>query len=184
MGHRLHQEEVFGPVLHVVRWGGDIDALVARINALGYGLTLGIQTRIDSRALRIADRAAVALAAHLRPVLLHGLDHVRFAHAGTVHGTPEAGRHVVHHAAGRDAGHDGAGLAFQPAPDDEHHGRVGAERRAVLLGLALGDGVLEELVDGCYIIIELHATESPAQETWKRDWLAKAKRLVPSAPEW
>jgi len=54
----LH-EEVFGPVLHVVRWGGDVDTLVARINALGYGLTLGIQTRIDSRALRIADRAAI-----------------------------------------------------------------------------------------------------------------------------
>jgi len=53
------REEVFGPVLHVVRWGGDVDALVARINALGYGLTLGIQTRIDSRALRIAAAAAI-----------------------------------------------------------------------------------------------------------------------------
>jgi RHH-type proline utilization regulon transcriptional repressor/proline dehydrogenase/delta 1-pyrroline-5-carboxylate dehydrogenase len=53
------REEVFGPVLHVVRWSGEIDALVARINALGYGLTLGIQTRIDSRALRIAELAAV-----------------------------------------------------------------------------------------------------------------------------
>jgi RHH-type proline utilization regulon transcriptional repressor/proline dehydrogenase/delta 1-pyrroline-5-carboxylate dehydrogenase len=53
------REEVFGPVLHVVRWSGEVDALVARINALGYGLTLGIQTRIDSRALRIAERAAV-----------------------------------------------------------------------------------------------------------------------------
>ena len=53
------REEVFGPVLHVVRWRGEVDALVARINALGYGLTLGIQTRIDSRALRIAERAAV-----------------------------------------------------------------------------------------------------------------------------
>ena len=53
------REEVFGPVLHVVRWSGEVDALVARINALGYGLTLGIQTRIDSRALRIADAAAV-----------------------------------------------------------------------------------------------------------------------------
>ncbi|HSB98395.1 MAG TPA: aldehyde dehydrogenase family protein, partial [Burkholderiaceae bacterium] len=40
-------------------WSGDVDALVARINALGYGLTLGIQTRIDSRALRIAAAAAV-----------------------------------------------------------------------------------------------------------------------------
>jgi len=53
------REEVFGPVLHVVRWSGDVDALVSRINALGYGLTLGIQTRIDSRALRIADLAAI-----------------------------------------------------------------------------------------------------------------------------
>jgi delta-1-pyrroline-5-carboxylate dehydrogenase PutA-like protein len=53
------REEVFGPVLHVVRWGGAVDALVARINALGYGLTLGVQTRIDSRAERIAAQARV-----------------------------------------------------------------------------------------------------------------------------
>ena len=52
-------QEVFGPVLHVLRWSGDVDALVARINALGYGLTLGVQTRIDSRALRIAANARV-----------------------------------------------------------------------------------------------------------------------------
>jgi RHH-type proline utilization regulon transcriptional repressor/proline dehydrogenase/delta 1-pyrroline-5-carboxylate dehydrogenase len=51
--------EVFGPVLHVLRWRGDVDALVARINALGYGLTLGVMTRIDSRALRIAGLARV-----------------------------------------------------------------------------------------------------------------------------
>ena len=53
------RDEVFGPVLHVVRYGDDVDALIERINALGYGLTLGVQTRIDSRALRIAERAAV-----------------------------------------------------------------------------------------------------------------------------
>jgi RHH-type proline utilization regulon transcriptional repressor/proline dehydrogenase/delta 1-pyrroline-5-carboxylate dehydrogenase len=53
------QEEIFGPVLHVVRWGGDVDAVVAEINALGYGLTLGVQTRIDSRAARIADNARI-----------------------------------------------------------------------------------------------------------------------------
>jgi len=51
------KEEIFGPVLHVVRWGGNVDALVAQINALGYGLTLGVQTRIDSRAQRIATLA-------------------------------------------------------------------------------------------------------------------------------
>jgi RHH-type proline utilization regulon transcriptional repressor/proline dehydrogenase/delta 1-pyrroline-5-carboxylate dehydrogenase len=53
------KEEVFGPVLHVVRWDGEVDALVAQVNALGYGLTLGVQTRIDSRALRIAARARI-----------------------------------------------------------------------------------------------------------------------------
>ena len=53
------KQEIFGPVLHVVRWGGDVDEVVAQINALGYGLTLGIQTRIDSRALRLAAAARV-----------------------------------------------------------------------------------------------------------------------------
>jgi RHH-type transcriptional regulator, proline utilization regulon repressor / proline dehydrogenase / delta 1-pyrroline-5-carboxylate dehydrogenase len=52
-------QEIFGPVLHIVRWGGDVDAAVQQINALGYGLTLGIQTRIDSRALRLASAACV-----------------------------------------------------------------------------------------------------------------------------
>ncbi len=53
------QTEIFGPVLHVVRWGGDVNDVVRQINALGYGLTLGVQTRIDSRAQRIADTARV-----------------------------------------------------------------------------------------------------------------------------
>ena len=51
--------EIFGPVLHVVRWGGDVNEVVRQINALGYGLTLGIQTRIDSRAQRLARLAKV-----------------------------------------------------------------------------------------------------------------------------
>ncbi len=62
------RQEIFGPVLHVVRWGPeqkrpgaakDIAEVVRQINALGYGLTLGVQTRIDSRAQRIADTARV-----------------------------------------------------------------------------------------------------------------------------
>jgi RHH-type proline utilization regulon transcriptional repressor/proline dehydrogenase/delta 1-pyrroline-5-carboxylate dehydrogenase len=53
------RQEVFGPVLHVLRWRGDVADLVARINRLGYGLTLGVQTRIDSRALQIAAQARV-----------------------------------------------------------------------------------------------------------------------------
>jgi RHH-type proline utilization regulon transcriptional repressor/proline dehydrogenase/delta 1-pyrroline-5-carboxylate dehydrogenase len=53
------KHEIFGPVLHVVRWKGDIDTLVEQINALGYGLTLGVQTRIDSRAQRVAAAARI-----------------------------------------------------------------------------------------------------------------------------
>jgi RHH-type transcriptional regulator, proline utilization regulon repressor / proline dehydrogenase / delta 1-pyrroline-5-carboxylate dehydrogenase len=53
------KEEIFGPVLHVVRWTGEVEGVLAQINALGYGLTLGVQTRIDSRASRIADSARV-----------------------------------------------------------------------------------------------------------------------------
>ncbi|WP_423222000.1 L-glutamate gamma-semialdehyde dehydrogenase [Ideonella lacteola] len=51
--------EIFGPVLHVVRWRGDPEQLVREINALGYGLTFGIQTRIDSRAERLAKLAHI-----------------------------------------------------------------------------------------------------------------------------
>jgi RHH-type proline utilization regulon transcriptional repressor/proline dehydrogenase/delta 1-pyrroline-5-carboxylate dehydrogenase len=49
------QREVFGPVVHLVRYRArDLDALVEAINHLGYGLTLGIHTRIDGLAQRIA----------------------------------------------------------------------------------------------------------------------------------
>lgn len=53
------RQEIFGPVLHVVRWGGDPQAVIAAVNRLGYGLTLGIQTRIDSRAEALARQARV-----------------------------------------------------------------------------------------------------------------------------
>jgi RHH-type proline utilization regulon transcriptional repressor/proline dehydrogenase/delta 1-pyrroline-5-carboxylate dehydrogenase len=51
------QEEVFGPVLHVVRWRADqLDALLDDIAGNGTGLTLGIHTRIDSVADKIVAR--------------------------------------------------------------------------------------------------------------------------------
>ncbi len=52
--------EIFGPVLHVVRYrAAELDALVDALNGNGFGLTLGIQTRIDSVAERIVARARV-----------------------------------------------------------------------------------------------------------------------------
>ena len=53
------KQEIFGPVLQIVRWSGDPHAVIDQINELGFGLTLGIQTRIDSRAESLAHRARV-----------------------------------------------------------------------------------------------------------------------------
>ena len=44
-------EEVFGPVLHVLKFkGSELDKMVAAVNSTGYGLTMGLHSRIDSRA--------------------------------------------------------------------------------------------------------------------------------------
>jgi RHH-type proline utilization regulon transcriptional repressor/proline dehydrogenase/delta 1-pyrroline-5-carboxylate dehydrogenase len=54
------EREVFGPILHVIRFKGDqLDAVLDAIEATGYGLTLGIHTRIDRTARRITERMAV-----------------------------------------------------------------------------------------------------------------------------
>lgn len=54
------QREVFGPVLHVIRWKADqLDAVIDQINATGYGLTLGVHSRIDETVERIASRVNV-----------------------------------------------------------------------------------------------------------------------------
>jgi RHH-type proline utilization regulon transcriptional repressor/proline dehydrogenase/delta 1-pyrroline-5-carboxylate dehydrogenase len=53
------KEEVFGPVLHVVRYRADeLDALLADIAGNGTALTLGVHSRIDLTAARIAARLA------------------------------------------------------------------------------------------------------------------------------
>jgi RHH-type proline utilization regulon transcriptional repressor/proline dehydrogenase/delta 1-pyrroline-5-carboxylate dehydrogenase len=56
---QLHKE-IFGPVLHVIRWKADqLDAVIDQINATGYGLTLGVHSRIDETVDRIAARVNV-----------------------------------------------------------------------------------------------------------------------------
>jgi RHH-type transcriptional regulator, proline utilization regulon repressor / proline dehydrogenase / delta 1-pyrroline-5-carboxylate dehydrogenase len=52
------QREVFGPVLHFLRFKHDeLDGLLAQINGTGYGLTLGLHTRIDETIARVAEAA-------------------------------------------------------------------------------------------------------------------------------
>jgi RHH-type proline utilization regulon transcriptional repressor/proline dehydrogenase/delta 1-pyrroline-5-carboxylate dehydrogenase len=50
-------EEVFGPVLHVVRYRADrLDRVLQSIERTGYGLTLGIHSRIDDTVDDVIDR--------------------------------------------------------------------------------------------------------------------------------
>ena len=52
------EREVFGPVLHVVRYrGGELARVVDEVNATGYGLTLGIHSRLDSTIDLVVNRA-------------------------------------------------------------------------------------------------------------------------------
>jgi RHH-type proline utilization regulon transcriptional repressor/proline dehydrogenase/delta 1-pyrroline-5-carboxylate dehydrogenase len=52
------EREVFGPILHVVRFSsGHIDHVVDAINASGFGLTLGLHSRIESVADYVAEHA-------------------------------------------------------------------------------------------------------------------------------
>jgi RHH-type proline utilization regulon transcriptional repressor/proline dehydrogenase/delta 1-pyrroline-5-carboxylate dehydrogenase len=52
--------EHFGPILHVVRWkSGELDKVIAAINATGYGLTLGLQSRIDTTRVHVEREARV-----------------------------------------------------------------------------------------------------------------------------
>jgi len=52
--------EIFGPVVHVVTWRADaLDALLDSVNAFGYGLTLGIHSRVDATIDRILSRIRV-----------------------------------------------------------------------------------------------------------------------------
>jgi RHH-type transcriptional regulator, proline utilization regulon repressor / proline dehydrogenase / delta 1-pyrroline-5-carboxylate dehydrogenase len=74
------REEVFGPILHVVRWrSGELEALLNEIAANGYGLTLGVHSRIDATVDHVVARLA------------HGNVYVNRSMIGAVVGTQPFG---------------------------------------------------------------------------------------------
>jgi RHH-type proline utilization regulon transcriptional repressor/proline dehydrogenase/delta 1-pyrroline-5-carboxylate dehydrogenase len=74
------KEEVFGPILHVVRYAADeLDTLLDDIAANGYGLTLGVHSRIDATVAHVAARLA------------HGNVYVNRSMIGAVVGTQPFG---------------------------------------------------------------------------------------------
>ncbi|MBL4739759.1 MAG: bifunctional proline dehydrogenase/L-glutamate gamma-semialdehyde dehydrogenase PutA [Sneathiella sp.] len=54
------EREIFGPVLHVATFkSGDLKKVVHAINDAGYGLTMGLHTRVDRRVQEVAEIAEV-----------------------------------------------------------------------------------------------------------------------------
>ncbi len=75
-------EEVFGPILHVVRYPADrLDRVLQSIERSGYGLTLGIHSRIDDTVEAVIDRLSV------------GNVYVNRNMIGAVVGAPPSGGH-------------------------------------------------------------------------------------------
>jgi RHH-type proline utilization regulon transcriptional repressor/proline dehydrogenase/delta 1-pyrroline-5-carboxylate dehydrogenase len=57
---KLLEREVFGPILHVLRFASDrLDEVCEQINRTGYGLTLGLHTRIESTINEVQSRVKV-----------------------------------------------------------------------------------------------------------------------------
>ncbi|HEX2510204.1 MAG TPA: bifunctional proline dehydrogenase/L-glutamate gamma-semialdehyde dehydrogenase PutA [Microvirga sp.] len=53
-------EEVFGPILHVARYrAGELDRVLDAVDETGYGLTLGVHSRIDETVERVVERLSV-----------------------------------------------------------------------------------------------------------------------------
>lgn len=54
------QQEVFGPVLHIIRYAArDLERVIDDINATGYGLTVGVHSRIEATAHYLQSRLRV-----------------------------------------------------------------------------------------------------------------------------
>ncbi|GGW79952.1 bifunctional proline dehydrogenase/L-glutamate gamma-semialdehyde dehydrogenase PutA [Alteromonas halophila] len=52
------EQETFGPVIHVVRYkGGELDNVIEQINGTGYGLTMGVHSRIEERTHELAAKS-------------------------------------------------------------------------------------------------------------------------------
>ncbi len=59
-GIQALEKEVFGPILHVATYkASELDSVVEAINASGYGLTLGVHSRINATIERVRRRARV-----------------------------------------------------------------------------------------------------------------------------
>ncbi|MBK8210416.1 MAG: bifunctional proline dehydrogenase/L-glutamate gamma-semialdehyde dehydrogenase PutA [Rhodospirillales bacterium] len=132
--------EVFGPVLHVVRWRADrLPQVLSAIEATGYGLTLGVQSRIDETQRFIFGRTSAGNV-YVNRNQIGAIVGVQPFGGGGLSGTgPKAGgpaylhRLVAHHpVAGEDALPEAATPAIAAAIDADALLRAKVFDRAAL----------------------------------------------------
>ncbi len=111
--------EVFGPVLHVVRYPeGGMEALIDAINATGYGLTFGVHTRIDETMRAAADRSTAGNVYVNRNLIGAVVGSQPFGGTGLSGTGPKAGGPLILHRLRRTA--VDAALLPGTAPDAAH----------------------------------------------------------------
>ncbi len=166
------EREVFGPVLHVLRYERDaLPALLEQINATGYGLTCGVHTRIDETVVQVAqtvragnlyvNRNVVGAVVGVQPFGGEGLSGTGPKAGGPLYllrllaeRPPGAARAAVH-SAGADAVAPVRGLALSPGNADA------AQALQALQAWARGHGH-PDVAQAC----EDAAAQSPAG-TWR-----------------
>ncbi|MBE7211353.1 MAG: bifunctional proline dehydrogenase/L-glutamate gamma-semialdehyde dehydrogenase PutA [Gluconacetobacter diazotrophicus] len=108
--------EVFGPVLHVLRFEGDrLEDTIEAINRTGYGLTFGVHTRIDDTLRRAVGRSDAGNVYVNRNLIGAVVGSQPFGGGGLSGTGPKAGGPLILHRLRRAAG-PGAVLPGRPAP--------------------------------------------------------------------
>ncbi|MEW5008858.1 MAG: aldehyde dehydrogenase family protein, partial [Cycloclasticus sp.] len=85
-------EEVFGPVLHLIRYRHEqLEQLIDSINGMGYGLTLGIHSRIQTTIDQVCQRAKVGNIYINRDMIAAAVGNQPFGGCGLSGTGPKAG---------------------------------------------------------------------------------------------
>ena len=143
--------EVFGPVLHVFRYKRtQLDAAISAVNALGYGLTFGIHSRIDETIARVTSRIRagniyvnrniIGAVVGVQPFGGHGL-----SGTGPKAGGPLYLRRLVVQAEQPPT----PGSTILPGPAGEQNSYVLTPRGRILCHAATREGLLRQLSAVC-----------------------------------
>jgi RHH-type proline utilization regulon transcriptional repressor/proline dehydrogenase/delta 1-pyrroline-5-carboxylate dehydrogenase len=175
------EREVFGPVLHVLRFGREgLDALIDDINATGYALTFGLHTRIDETVARVTKRIAAGNIYVNRNIIGAVVGSQPFGGSGLSGTGPKAGGPLYLRRLVASASPMAATALELPGPAGEEN-LYRLEPRGLIAALASTEAALAEqvaviLATGNRVLVERgHPTLTPAlmaQVTVVVDWQA------------